>query len=101
MGASLDRNGADGKRRVLADLPSCEIEILACSTDDCFVSYTLVYGQNEIRMEGNESVVDLMRRKARELVAASHPHTDLEEGYTWGGTRKGWLSKKAAKAAGL
>ena len=101
MGASLDRNGPDGKRRVFLDSPNSEIEIVACSTDDCFVSYTLVYGQNEIGMEGKENVVETMRRKARELVAITHPHTDSEGGYTWGGTRRGWLNKEAARAAGL
>jgi hypothetical protein len=101
MGASLDRNGPDGKRRVILDLPNSDIEIVQCSTYDCFVSYTLIFGHNENRMEGNENVVDTMRRKARELVAADHPHTGLEDGYTWRGAEKGWLSKKAAKAAGL
>lgn len=38
MGASLDKNGPDGKRRVFLDLPNSEIEIVECSTGDCFVT---------------------------------------------------------------
>jgi hypothetical protein len=45
-------------------------------------------------------VLDVMRRKANDLIAASHP-THFITVYIWGGTENGWLDRNQAKAAGL
>jgi len=58
------------------------------------------YGQTEIRMVDGENNIDIMRRKAKELLKASHPHTRMVD-YVWAGAEKGWLDREAATAAGL
>jgi hypothetical protein len=51
-------------------------------------------------MVGNENNLDIMRRKARELLNAHHPHTRMVD-YVWAGPEKGWLDREMATAAGL
>jgi hypothetical protein len=61
----------------------------------------LSYGQAENRMVGNENNLDVIRRKAQELINKRHPHPLLDDAYVWGGPEKGCLDKEAARAAGL
>jgi hypothetical protein len=101
MAAMLAKNQWDRKPipSVLADLR--ESEKIGCTAfPDCPASYTLAYGQVENRMVGNENNIDIMRRKATELLKANHPHTRMVD-YVWAGPEKGWLNREAATAAGL
>lgn len=99
MAAMLERNGADG--RPVADPGLPVKEVLTCDVGACPISYTLAYGQVENRMVGNENNLDIMRRKAHEVIANNHPHPFFDDTYVWGGPEKGWLNREAAKAAGL
>ena len=101
MAAMLVKNQWDRKPipSVLADLH--ESEKISCTAfPDCLASYTLAYGQVENRMVGHENNLDIMRRKARELLNAYHPHTLMVD-YVWAGPEKGWLDREMATAAGL
>jgi hypothetical protein len=101
MAAMLVKNQWDRKPipSVLADLR--ESEKIDCTTfPGCPASYTLAYGQTEVRMVNGENNIDIMRRKAKELLKASHPHTRMVD-YVWAGPEKGWLDREAATAAGL
>jgi hypothetical protein len=99
MAAMLVKNGPDGKPipSVLADLSESE-KIECTAFRSCPASYTLAYGKSEIRMVGGENNIDIMRRKAKELLNANHPHTGMAD-QVW--TEKGWLDREAATAAGL
>jgi hypothetical protein len=99
MAALLSRSGADGKPYGNPGLPVNET--LTCSVGACSISYVLSYGQVENRMVGSENNLDIMRRKAQELIVERHPHPAFDETYVWGGPEKGWLDKEAARAAGL
>jgi hypothetical protein len=101
MAAMLVKNQWDRKPipSMLADLR--ESEKISCTAfPDCLASYTLAYGQVENRMVGHENNLDIMRRKARELLNAHHPHTRMVD-YVWAGPEKGWLDREMATAAGL
>jgi hypothetical protein len=101
MAAMLVKNQPDGKPRpvVLADLRESE-KIECTAFPACPASYTLAYGQVENRMVGNENNLDIMRCKAKELLKANHPHTQMVD-YVWAGPEKGWLDREAATAAAL
>ncbi len=99
MAALLSRSGADGKPYGNPGLPVNET--LTCSVGACSISYVLSYGQVENRIVGKENNLDIMRRKAQELITERHPHPLFDETYVWGGPEKGWLDKEAARAAGL
>src|SRR5271155_136339 len=98
MAAMLEKNGADGKPIVDPGLPANEV--VNCPVRFCSISYTLAYGQTENRTEGNQNVLDLLRREALKKVTISHPHTRGDDPYVWGGTKLGWLNKDEAKAVG-
>jgi hypothetical protein len=99
MAAYLSRSGADGKPFGNPGLPVNET--LTCTIGACPISYVLSYGQAENRMVGNENNLDIMRNKAKELIAKRHPHPSFDDAYVWGGPEKGWLDKEAANAAGI
>jgi hypothetical protein len=99
MAAMLEKNGADGGPLADPGLPANER--VHCGVRSCPVSYTLAYGQVENRIEGTENVLDVIRRTASGLVTDSHPHPGMEDSYVWGGTKRGWLDREAAKVAGL
>jgi hypothetical protein len=99
MAAILEKNGADGKPLVNPGLPANEI--LNCPEKLCHVSFALAYGQTENRMEGNQNVLDVIRRTASEMVRQDHPHWQVDNSYIWGGIKLGWLDREKAKAAGL
>jgi hypothetical protein len=101
MAAMLVKNQWDRKSipSVLADLRESE-KIDCTAFPDCLASYTLAYGQTEIRMVDGENNIDIMRRKAKELLKAGHPHTRMVD-YVWAGPEMGWLDREAATAAGL
>ncbi len=100
MAGMLAKNGADGKPVAYGDgLPANEL--VNCGVRGCPISYTLAYGRTENRIERNENVIDIMRRRAQELVTINHPHPIADDSYVWGGSERGWLEREAAKAAGL
>jgi hypothetical protein len=72
--------------------------VLKCADHFCQVSYILAYGVAENRIEEGQGVLDLMRRKANDLIADSHP-THFVTTYVWGGIENGWLDRKQAEAA--
>lgn len=90
MGATLILNGQDGKP--LEDhgiQPPSTSEVIRCNGAGCEISYTLVYGNSEIRTHRNENVPDLLRRTATELLSKNHP-AHLTKTYLWKGPEKGW-----------
>ena len=99
MAACLIRTTPGGKPVVLPDSLTNK-EVLECADHFCQVSYILAYGVAENRIQEGQNVLDLMRRKANDLIADSHP-THFATVYLWGGVKNGWLDSKQAKAAGL
>lgn len=101
MAAMLVKNQRDGKPipSVLADLRESG-KVVCTAFPGCPASYTLAYGQIENRMVGDENNLDIMRRKAKELLNANHPHILMVD-YVWAGPEKGWLDREEATAAGL
>jgi hypothetical protein len=99
MAACLIRTIPGGKPMVLP-VSLTNKEVLECPDHFCQVSYMLAYGDAENRIEEGQNVLDVMRRKANDLIADSHP-THFIIVYIWGGTENGWLDRKQAKAAGL
>lgn len=98
MAAMLERNGPDGKPSVVLPSSLTNREVVKCS--DCSVSYTLAYGAAENRVQEGQNVPTVMRRRANELIAESHP-SHLTATFVWGGIKNGWLDKEQATAAGL
>ena len=99
MAAVLERNNLSGKPTVLPD-GMANSELVKCDSGACQISYTLAYGAVEIRMQDGVLVPDVMRRKAIQILADSHPSHPVEM-YVWGGIEKGWLDREQARAAGL
>lgn len=99
MAAFLIRTTLGGKPTVLPDSLTNKEE-LNCADHFCQVSYILAHDAAENRMEEGQNVLDLMRRKAKDLIANGHPMHFVTV-YLWGGIRNGWLDRKQAKAAGL
>src|SRR6266446_1959276 len=99
MAALLSRSGADGKPYGNPGLPVNET--LTCSVGACSISYVLSYGQVENRMVGNENNLDIMRRKARELITQRHPHPLFDETYVWGRTRKRMVGQGSCESGGI
>jgi hypothetical protein len=100
MAAMLDRNGPDGKP--MAYPRFAKNELVPCQVQGCRVSYTLAYGQVENRMEGNQNILDAIRRTASALVKADHPHVPIVGAtYVWGGLKLEWLDRDQANAAGM
>ncbi len=99
MAAMLEKNNLSGKPTVLPDSMT-NSEVLKCNSGLCQVSYTLAYGAGEHRIQEGHNVLDVMRHKANDLIADSHPVHDGEM-YVWGGIHKGWLDREQARAAGL
>lgn len=99
MAACLIRTTPGGKPTVLP-VSLTNKEVLECADHFCQVSYILAYGVAENRIEEGQNVLDLMRRKANDLIADSHP-THFVTVYLWGGIENGWLDRKQAKAAGF
>ena len=99
MAAMLVKNQDDGKPipNVFADLRDSE-KISCTASSGCWASYTLACGQTEVR---DENILDIMRRKARELLKANHPHSLMVDDYLWGEPQKGWIDNEAATKAGL
>jgi len=99
MAAMLEKNDLSGKPIVPPDSLT-NSKVLKCDSGLCQVSYTLVYGAGENRIQEGHNVLDVMRHKANDLIADSHPLHDVET-YVWGGIHKGWLDREQARAAGL
>lgn len=99
MAAILEKNNLSGKPTVLPDSLT-NSEVLKCESGLCQVSYTLAYGAGEHRMQEGHNVIDVMRQKANNLIAASHPKHEVDT-HVWGGIHKGWLDRERARAAGL
>jgi hypothetical protein len=97
MAAVLERNDPSGKPTVLPEGME-HSEVVKC--EYCHTSFTLAYGAAEIRMQAGRLVPELMREKAIETVAGSHPIHEVEM-YVWGGIEKGWLDREQATAAGM
>ncbi len=90
MAATLILNGQDSKPLEDHGIhPPSTSEVIRCAGAGCEISYTFVYGNGEIRMHGNENVVDLMQRTATELLGKNHP-AHLTKTYLWKGPDQGW-----------
>ena len=72
MAACLIRTTPGGKPTVLP-LSLTNQEVLKCPDHFCQVSYILAYGDAENRIQEGQNVLDVMRRKANDLIADSHP----------------------------
>jgi len=99
MAAMLEKNNLSGKPTVLPDSLT-NSEVLNCDSHLCHVSYTLAYGAGEHRTQEGRNVIDVMRQKANNLIADSHPVHDVET-YVWGGIHEGWLDRDQTKVGGL
>jgi hypothetical protein len=95
--ASLELHPKDA-RPTPSNLPAREL--IACPESECGICGTLSYIDAENCMIGEENNLEVMRRTAKVLMAKDHPHLSLGF-YVWGGPRKGWLDKEAARVAGL
>ena len=71
-------------------------EYVDCSNRSCPLSYALVYGQVEVHRP--DSSIDLMRRKAIELISNYHPHpSGRHELYLWSEHERRWLDEESAE----
>lgn len=99
MAAILEKNQSTGKPVSLPDGMQ-NSEVLKCEKDSCHASYTMAWGIGEHRIQAGQNVIDVMRHKARKLIADTHSAHSVDT-YIWGGIEKGWLDRQQAKAAGL
>lgn len=96
MGAILRKNHGGAADPSLPE----PYETIECGVRACSISYTLKYGQVEVRRP--DSAIDLMRRKAVELISKNHPHPlGLHECYLWSEDEHGWIEDQQAKHAGV
>ncbi len=99
MAAVLEKNDLSGKPTILPD-GMANSEGVKCNDRFCQISYTMAYGTTEIRIQGGQKIPDVMRERAINVVASSHPVHSVEM-YVWGGIEKGWLDREQAAAAGM
>jgi hypothetical protein len=105
VGISFGGNlGGDGMAAILTknvvNLDTSFIkERFDCPTG-CGTSYFLFYTSGENRLENGQSVIELMRSQAQNVLGKSCPSHEAVT-LVWGGPTKGWLDEKRAKAAGL
>jgi hypothetical protein len=68
---------------------------------ECLTGTDVAYGQMEYRIEGNQDVLDVVRRTTLEKVTDSHLHSRNDDSYVWGGIELGRLDTVRATAAGI